>query len=63
MAAYKSDYESFLEVMRGKHPEWGREQREGMALLWNKKVDFAEQKALRDAADKPRSYPYDVNFS
>ncbi len=63
MAAYKSDYESFLEVMRGKQPEWEREQREGMALLWNKKVDFAEQKALRDAADKPRPYPYDVNFS
>ena len=62
MATYKSDHETFLEEMRGKHPEWEHEQRQGMALLWNKKVNFAEQKALREAADKTRSYPYDVNF-
>lgn len=62
MAIYKSDYESFLEEMRGQHPEWEREQREGMALLWNKRVNFAEQKAFREAADIQNSYPYDVNF-
>ena len=62
MAEYKSDYEKFLEEMRSKHPEWERDQRQGLALLWNRKVDFTEQKALREVAVKPRSYPYDVNF-
>ena len=63
MAIYKSDYETFLQEMRGKHPEWEGEQRRGMALLWNKKIDFAEQKVWREATDKPHSYPYDVNFA
>ena len=44
MAEYKSDYEKFLEEMRSKHPEWERDQRQGLALLWNRKVDFVEQK-------------------
>ncbi len=62
MAAYTSEYETFLQEMRGKHPEWEGEQRQGMALLRNKKIDFAEQKVLREATDKTHSYPYDVNF-
>lgn len=62
MAIYQSEFEKFQLEMRGKHPEWEGEQREGMALLWNKKVNFAELKAYREAADKQNSYPYDVNF-
>lgn len=62
MAGYQSDYEKFLEEMRGKHPDWERAQREGLALLWNRKVDFAEQKAFREASEKQNAYPYDVNF-
>ena len=62
MASYLSEYEKFLLEMREKHPEWEDEQREGLALLWNKQVSFAEQNAFREAADKQNAYPYDVNF-
>ena len=62
MGIYLSEFEKFLLEMRGKHPEWDSEQRQGMSLLWNKKVNFAELKAFREAADKQNSYPYDVNF-
>ncbi len=62
MASYQSDYEKFLNEMRGKYPEWEDGQREGMSLLWNKRVNLAEQKTFREAADKQGPYPYDVNF-
>lgn len=62
MAGYQSDYEKFLEEMRAKHPEWEDEQRKGLALLWNKKVNFAELRSFGNAAERQNSYPYDVNF-
>lgn len=62
MASYVSDYDKFLNEMREKHPEWAREQQEGLDLLWDRKVDPAEQKAFSEAGVKPRAYPYDVNF-
>lgn len=62
MAAYQSDYEKFREEMLARHPEWERGQREGLNLLWNKKVNFAELESYRDADDRQKSYPYDVNF-
>ena len=62
MADFQSDYEKFLHEMRARHPEWECEQREGLGLLWNRKVDFAELQAFRQAAEKQNSYPYDVNF-
>ena len=33
----------------------------GRALLWDKKVDLAEQKAIAESREANRSYPYDVN--
>ncbi len=62
MAGYQSDYEKFLQEMRAKHPEWSGEQRKGLNLLWNRKVNFAEQKVYKEASDKQHAYPYDVNF-
>lgn len=62
MAGYQSEYEKFLEELRVSHPDWENGQREGIALLWNKKVNFAEQKAFREMNDKQGAYPYDVNF-
>ena len=62
MAGYLSDYGKFLEEMRQQHPEWEAQQREGLSLLWNKKVDLPELKTFRQAAEKQKSYPYDVNF-
>ena len=62
MAIYQSDYEKFLQEMRAQHPEWASEQRKGLNLLWNRKVNLSEQKAYREAADRQHAYPYDVNF-
>ena len=62
MAIYQSEFEKFQLEMRARHPEWESGQREGMSLLWNKKVNFSELKAFREADDKQNSYPYDVNF-
>jgi hypothetical protein len=62
MAGYLSDYDQFLKEMRAKHPEWADEQRQGLARLWDRKLDRDEQKAFGDAAVKPKPYPYDTNF-
>jgi hypothetical protein len=62
LAIYRSEYDQFLEQMRAQHPEWGRGQREGLNLLWDKKVDLAELKSYREASEKKKPYPYDVNF-
>lgn len=62
MAIYQSDYEKFLQEMRAKHPEWAAEQRKGLNLLWNRKVNLSEQKIYCEVAEKQHPYPYDVNF-
>ncbi len=62
MAIYQSEFEKFQLEMRAKHPEWESEQREGMSLLWNKKVNFAELKVFREATEQQNPYPYDVHF-
>ncbi|MFT3963467.1 DUF3460 family protein [Propionivibrio sp.] len=62
MAAYKSEYEKFLEEALARHPDWESGQREGLNLLWNKKVNFAELAAYRQSNEQQKPYPYDVNF-
>jgi hypothetical protein len=62
MALYESEHTKFMREMLTKHPEWVEDQRVGRALLWDRKIDLAEQKTLRDASEINRSYPYDVNF-
>jgi hypothetical protein len=62
MSIYQSEYEKFQEEMRAKHPEWADGQREGIKLLWDKKVDFAELASYREIGEHKKAYPYDVNF-
>ncbi|MDR3298897.1 MAG: DUF3460 family protein [Candidatus Accumulibacter sp.] len=62
MAIYQSEYEKFREEMRIQHPDWESAQREGLNLLWNGKVDFAELKSYGEASERKKAYPYDVNF-
>jgi hypothetical protein len=62
MAGYRSDYDQYLEEQLLKHPEWKAGQREGLALLWNRKVDLSEQEVFRQVTERQRPYPYDVNF-
>jgi len=62
MANYESDHTIFMREMMAKHPEWAEDQLVGRALLWDRKIDQAEQDSLRAAREQPRSYPYDVHF-
>ncbi|MDR2113439.1 MAG: DUF3460 family protein [Candidatus Accumulibacter sp.] len=62
MAIYQSEYDKYREEMRARHPDWEREQHEGLNRLWNRKIDFAELKSYREATEKKKAYPYDVNF-
>jgi hypothetical protein len=62
MAIYQSEYDKYREEMRARHPDWEREQREGLNRLWNRQIDFDELKSYREAAEKKKAYPYDVNF-
>jgi hypothetical protein len=62
MAIYESEHTKFMRDMLTKHPEWAEDQLVGRALLWDRKVDLAEQKAICESSEANRSYPYDVNF-
>ena len=62
MALYESEYTVFLRDMLKQHPEWAEDQLVGRALLWDKKIDLAEQQSLRESNEANRAYPYDVNF-
>ena len=62
MAIYESEHTKFMREMLARHPEWAEDQLVGRALLWDRKVDLAEQKPPRESSEPNRSYPYDVNF-
>ena len=63
MALYESEFTKFLREMRAQHPEWEKEQEEGLALLWDKKIDHEAEKKFRESTESQRPYPYDVTFS
>ena len=62
MAIYESEHTKFMREMMARHPEWAEDQLVGRALLWDRKVDLAEQRTIRESSEPNRSYPYDVNF-
>ncbi len=62
MALYESEHTKFMREMMAKHPEWAEDQLVGRALLWDRKIDPAEQAANLESREKNRSYPYDVHF-
>ena len=62
MALYESEHTKFMREMMAKHPEWAEDQLVGRALLWDRKVDLPEQKAISESSEANRAYPYDVNF-
>lgn len=59
---YESEYTVFMRDMLKQHPEWAEDQLVGRALLWDKKIDLAEQERLLESKEANRAYPYDVNF-
>ena len=48
--------------MMAKNPAWAEDQLAGRALLWDRSIDEAEQRAIRESLEANKSYPYDVNF-
>ena len=55
---YKSDVTSFIEDMKAKKPTLEAEQRQGRALLWDKRQDSAAQADYADAKVPQQPYVY-----
>ena len=60
---YKSDVTSFIEDLKAKRPTLEAEQRQGRALLWDKRVDLDAQAdtARMRVAQKPYVYQTKTN--
>ena len=55
---YKSDVTSFIEELKAKKPTLEEEQRQGRALLWDKRQDSAAQADYSDAKVPQQPYVY-----
>lgn len=56
--AYKSDVTSFIEELKAKKPTLEAEQRQGRALLWDKRIDRDAQAGYGDARVPQQPYVY-----
>lgn len=56
--AYKSDVTSFIEELKAKKPTLEAEQRQGRALLWDKRIDRDAQAEYGDAKVAQQPYVY-----
>ncbi len=57
---YESDITRLLREVAS-DPEVDKSRREGRSIYWDRKVDFAMQKRLRDAEVPPKGYVYDTS--
>lgn len=55
---YKSDVTSFIEELKAKKPMLEAEQRQGRALLWDKRVDAQAQQDYSAANVPQQPYVY-----
>ncbi len=55
---YKSDTTAFIEQLKARKPALENEQREGRALLWDKRLDGDEQAGYSDARVPQQPYVY-----
>lgn len=55
---YKSDVTSFIEELKAKKPTLEEEQRQGRALLWDRRLDRDAQEEFRDAKVPQQPYVY-----
>ena len=56
--AYKSDVTSFIEELKARKPTLEAEQRQGRALLWDKRIDRDAQAEYGDAKVAQQPYVY-----
>ena len=62
MALYESEYTLFMREMMEKNPSWAEDQLASRAVLWDRKIDQNEQRAISESVETNKPYPYDVNF-
>ncbi len=62
MALYESEYTLFMREMMEKNPSWAEDQLASRAVLWDRKFDQNEQRAISESVEMNKPYPYDVNF-
>jgi hypothetical protein len=55
---YKSDVTEFIEELKAKKPTLEEEQRQGRALLWDKRLDRDAEAEYRDAQVPQQPYVY-----
>ncbi len=55
---YTSDATQFIEELKAKKPTLEAEQRQGRALLWDKKLDPSEQADYQEASVAQAPYVY-----
>ena len=55
---YKSDVTSFIEDLKANNPGLERQQRQGRALLWDKRVDLQAQSEYKEARVPQQPYVY-----
>ncbi len=55
---YKSDVSSFIDELKAKKPTLEAEQRQGRALLWDKRVDRDAQAEYSEATVAQQPYVY-----
>ena len=56
--AYKSDVTSFIDELKANKPTLEEEQRQGRALLWDKRIDRDAQSEYQDACVPQQPYVY-----
>ena len=59
--AYKSDVTSFIEELKTAKPTLEAEQRQGRALLWDKRIDRDAQADYGDARVPQQPYVYQTD--
>ena len=57
-AHYTSEVTQFIDELKAKKPTLEAEQRQGRALLWDKKLDLSEQADYQDAGVPQQPYVY-----
>ena len=56
--AYTSDVTSFIDELKAAKPTLENEQRQGRALLWDKRIDLNAQAKYGDSTVRQQSYVY-----
>jgi len=60
---YKSDVTAFIEKLKADKPTLEEEQRDGRALLWDKRIDRDAQAEYDDAKVPQQPYVYQTKAS